>query len=132
MPITAQQADNLRSFFTNELQINGYADVIRQVNVRLARNPLVDNLAFQSYTLLMFYIDETLDILRSMSIQYYGNLFEQLNSVIEGQPITSLIVRGIDPETIPDRDLSSAPDYSQLITQIEQIRAEIQTQNELP
>lgn len=134
MPISPEEVISLRKFFIEELQENGYNDIVQQVNTRLLRDKNQQELTNQPYNLLMYYIDEACNILKSVSNVNYRGLLDNLNASISGeeQAVTSLSVQGIGPDNEAYYDLSAAPNYTKLITLIREIQSDIQNQNELP
>lgn len=104
----------------DELEKNGYGEVVKIVGIRLSNHEELASFQFEenSYQVLKFYLTQTIEILKSLSSASVRQSINLLNSsLVEGR-IDKIQVELFGGGNI---DLEELPNYTSLINEMQEI-----------
>lgn len=104
----------------DELEKNGYGEVVKIVGIRLSNHEGLASFQFEenSYQVLKFYLNQTIEILKSLSSASVRQSINLLNSsLVEGR-IDKIQVELFGGGNI---DLEKLPNYASLINEMQEI-----------
>jgi len=123
--MTNEQAGAILTELIEELEANGFGEVVRQVRIRLeeAFGDDGDILEISNRQQLKFYLSESIQILDSMSVSHLSEIIGLLNEFTQTeQPINEIRVALINEQYY---NLSELPDYTAIITVLRNIQSEL-------
>lgn len=117
-----EQAEEIRQHFIRELDTNGFSFVVDQVNVSAI--DLFEEYKGNPKRFLLFYLEESIAVLESISNKNFQRTLSRINDNLDGtSTVDSINVEQIDGEHF---DLSQLPDYTSLVTSIQEIITQIE------
>lgn len=123
--ITDEQAIEIKEYLTSELSKNGFGDVVSEVNLRLEEDYRNKDFFMSSQQLVLFFLNESIDILESLSNRNYETLIDRLNNFLSEGEVKNIEVESLD-EGGESFNLKGLPDYNEITTTFKEILVELQ------
>ncbi|QQT62633.1 hypothetical protein I6I97_02095 [Sphingobacterium multivorum] len=107
----------------NELEKNGFGEVVRLVGIRMANDDQISALSLERdfYRILVFFLNQTIDILHVLSSASVKQTIKTLNNSLEDGRIKKIQVELLSGDYL---DLEDLPNYTALIADMESILEE--------
>lgn len=120
--MTNEQANEILSHLIAEMQRNGFGEIVRQANTRVEED-FKDNIGFSVRARLKDFLNNSTQILQSISSSAIPSILSQINSFIDEQnPVEKISVQLINDEQYNLREL---PNYTSLIQSLKTISEEL-------
>lgn len=139
--LSEEQADDILQHLIRQLEANGLSDIVSSIQESLAvigELPIerTDRTRYEEYprtsrTLLLYYLTGAIDYLQNISSHHYQSIVDNIakNLSPDGEKLENIKVRysPLGSETAEQREVSLAalPDYSAVITSLENIRQQL-------
>lgn len=128
--VTEQQATEIRQHLIDELNKNGFGEVVSQVNTRLEEEYDDENFERNSRYLLGFFLTESIEVLENLSNDNYPELINRFNEYTKAeQRIETITVELLNEGEQAFYDLKNLPSYNKIISSFREILNEIRNEN---
>ena len=128
--MTQEQATEIREHLINQLNANGFSDIVTEVNTRLEENYNEDELQKNPRYLLTFFITESIEVLEGLSNKDYDKLLGRFNEFTRGDnKVQSISVELLNQGEPVYFDLKNLPDYNDITEAFQNILNEIRDEN---
>jgi hypothetical protein len=126
------QANEIREHLIHELNINGFSDIVTELNTRLEEKYDDEEFERNPVYLLNFFLLESIDVLKGLSNRNFDEMIGKFNEYTShsDRRIETITVQLIDQGEPLSYDLRNLPDYTVIINTIQDIYGEIQNENE--
>lgn len=128
--MTPKQATEIREHLINELNVNGFNQIVTEINTRLEENYDEKDFEKTPNYLLFFFLTESIEILDSLSNKNFNEILETFNKYNRGEnSLESIAVELLNQGESIKFDLKDLPDYSQITETFRNILDEIRNEN---
>ncbi len=128
--MTQEQATEIREHLINQLNANGFSDIVTEVNTRLEENYNEDEFQKNPRYLLTFFITESIEVLEGLSNKDYDKLLGRFNEFTRGDnKVQSISVELLNQGEPVYFDLKNLPDYNDITEAFQNILNEIRDEN---
>lgn len=128
--ITSEQAIDIRNFLVKELNKNGFGDIVTEINTRLEEEYEDEKFERNSKYLLVFFLQESIEILENLSNNDFQGLVNRINRFTEAeQRIDTINIELLNAGTQEFYDLRELPNYNPIISTFRDVLQEIQKEN---
>lgn len=129
--MTTEEAIEIREHLIEQLNINGFGDVVTEVNTRLREDYDEKEFERNPRYLLDFYLRESVDILENLSNSTsYSKIISRINEVITGEAkVEKISVELMNQGELAYSDLTDLPNYENIIEEFKSIINEISNEN---
>ncbi len=128
--MTQEHAIEIREHLVNQLNANGFSDIVTEVNTRLEENYEESEFQRNPRYLLTFFLSESIEVLEGLSNKNYEKLLGRFNEFTTGdnkvQSISVELLNQGDPVYFNLKDL---PDYNDITETFQNILNEIRNEN---
>lgn len=128
--MTTEQATEIRTHLINELNANGFNDIVNEVNTRLQHDYGEGEFENTPRALLNFFLTESIDILEGISNNNFDSLINRFNFLNQGNiRVDKIIVDHLNQGESESFDLSQLPNYRNIVLDFQEILIEISNEN---
>jgi hypothetical protein len=128
--VTEQQATQIRQHLINELNKNGFGDIVSEVNTRLEEEYDEEKFERNSRYLLVFFLSESIEVLENLSNDNYPELINRFNEYTKGESrIEAITVELLNEAEQGFYDLKDLPSYNKIISSFREILNKIRNEN---
>ncbi len=128
--MTPEQATDIREHLINQLNANGFSDIVTEVNTRLEENYEEKEFERSPRYLLTFFLSESIDVLDGLSNKNYNKLLTRFNEFNKGDyRVESISVELLNQGESVYFDLKELPDYKNIIDTFQNILNQITNEN---
>jgi hypothetical protein len=124
--MTDNQATEIREYLIEQLNKNGYSDIVREINTRLQEDFEEKDFHRTPRQLLNFFLSESIDILSSLSNNYEELIsrFNKINS--NDKNISGISVELLNQGETTFFDLKNLPNYTEITIAFEEVQSIIE------
>jgi len=123
------QYTEIREYIIEQLNVNGFSNIVTEVNTRLEEDYENESFKKNPYSLLTFFLRESIDILENLSNQRFDELLSRFNNINDNQRIDTISVELMNQGELVFYDLKDLPDYKEITITFQEILKEIQNRN---
>ncbi|HAV55737.1 MAG TPA: hypothetical protein DCX41_12510 [Aequorivita sp.] len=124
--MTEEQSRELLNHLVSELNTNGFSFVVEEILLRLEEDFEQKEVDRGSRQVLMFYLNEAIEIIKNHSNNNYDNLIGNLNEYLTQENKVKMIsVELYEKDSTQVYNLADLPDYSELVDNLNNVRNEI-------
>lgn len=123
------QYTEIREYIIEQLNVNGFSNIVTEVNTRLEEDYENESFKKNPYSLLTFFLRESIDILENLSNQRFDELLSRFNNINDNQIIDTISVELMNQGELVFYDLKDLPDYKEITITFQEILKEIQNRN---
>jgi hypothetical protein len=128
--MTQEQATEIREYLIDQLNVNGFGNVVAEVFTRLGEDYEEKEFEATPHFLLSFFLAESIDILENLSNTNFDDLLNKLNKFSSGDnKVESISVELLNQGEPVYYDLVDLPDYKGIIKTFQNILSEIRNEN---
>lgn len=128
--MTPEQATEIREHLINELNANGFNDIVTEVNNRLVENCEEMDFERTPRYLLTFFLSESISVIEGLSNKNFDKLLNKFNEFIKGNNrIESISVELLSQGKSAYFNLKDLPDYKDIIETFLSILNQIHNEN---
>ena len=128
--MTPAQATEIREYLINQLNLNGFSDIVIEVNTRIEENYEEEQFEKNPFYLLDFFLKESIDVLDSFSNKNYEGLINRINEFNSGDnKIEKISVELLNQGKSVFFDLQELPNYKTITATFQEILNEISREN---
>jgi hypothetical protein len=128
--MTQGQAIEIREHLVNQLNANGFSDIVTEVNTRLEENYEESEFQRNPHNLLTFFLSESIEVLEGLSNKNYEKLLERFNEFTTGDnKVQSISVELLNQGEHVYFNLKDLPNYNDITETFQNILNEIGNEN---
>lgn len=128
--MTSEQAIDLREYLIEQLNSNGFSDIVTEVNTRLEEDYEKEGIENNPRYFLDFFLKESIEVLNSLSNNNYDELINKFNKFNSGDDrIEKISVELLSQGEAIYFDLRDLPNYKKIIGSFQEILEEIRKEN---
>lgn len=128
--MTPEQATDIREYLINQLNANGFSNIVTEVNTRLEENYEEKEFERSPRYLLTFFLSESIDVLEGLSNKNFDKLLNKFNEFNNGDNrVESILVELLNQGEPVYFNLKDLPDYKDIIETFQSILNQISNEN---